>query len=661
MTRNLILSSMLSLMLLNAHCIQAQTIETPIGEKLTGNIIGTELSADYDNYGQSTTTANTKDMAFDGNYDTFFASFERSRTWVGLDLGTPHVVTSVGWSPRLDHEYRVKLGMFEGANQADFSDAIPLYIIPDDGIERTMQYARVDCSRGVRYVRYVGPNDMRCNIAELSFYGHEGVGDDSHLVQLTNLPTVVVNIKDGAEVVEKKTQLDCIVSIISKDGTDILTDSATIRGRGNYSWEQPKKPYRIKFNKKHHVVDSPAKDKKWTLINNYGDKTLMRNVIAFEISRQMGMTYTPYCQPVDVVVNGEYRGCYQLSDQVEVGKNRVDIEKMEPTDIEGDALTGGYFVEVDAHAYEEASWFNSDRGNPVTIKHPDEDDITTEQYDYISQYFQTMEDALFSSRLFYSDNGYRRYLDLDSFLRHFLTCETAGNTDTYWSLFMSKQRGEEQFRVGPCWDLDLSFNNDNRTFPICDHDDFVTMYYTDSYAGNMHDFVSRIIQTDTLAQRRMSQLWSEARDRGLTAEHLCQMADSMATELQQSQDLNFKRWDIMNEYVHQNPQLPGSYEGEVEVIKDYINERIPWMDNKVGYTVGSSVASISHQDGMVYANGESVMLYGYAEGTPYRILSIDGRQMASGRILRWGHSVALARGIYIICIAGERHKIAVDR
>lgn len=147
--------------------------ETP--GKLTGTVIGTTYSVDY-NSGSKSTTVNTKDNVFDGDYDTFFASYDRSQTWVGLDLGEKHVITKVGWSPRVDHQQRVELALFEGANEPDFSDALPIYIVKESCVNRVMQYGDVDCSRGFRYVRYVSPNDVRCNLAELEFYGHKSEG-----------------------------------------------------------------------------------------------------------------------------------------------------------------------------------------------------------------------------------------------------------------------------------------------------------------------------------------------------------------------------------------------------------------------------------------------------------------------------------------------------
>ena len=272
---------------------------------LRGDVIGSRYSVDYNNSSKSE-SVNTKASVYDGNYDTFFASYDRSNTWVGLDLGAKHVITRVGYSPRISQPGRVELALIEGANKPDFSDALPIYIIKEAAEERVMTYADVLCSRGFRYVRYVTPNNCRCNLAELEFYGYKGGGNDSRLYQLTNLPTVVINTDGAVDITSKENEVNSMVYIISDNGRKLLVDEATgVRGRGNASWGFPKKPYRLKFSQKRSPLDAPAKAKKWTLISNYGDKTLMRNILAFEVSRRMGMAYTPYCQPVDLILNGE--------------------------------------------------------------------------------------------------------------------------------------------------------------------------------------------------------------------------------------------------------------------------------------------------------------------------------------------------------------------
>ena len=542
-------------------------------DKLTGTVIGTLESVDYSNTSAPSLTVNTRDCAFDGDLKTFFASYERSYTWAGLDLGTPHVITRVGWSPRNDSQggKRVLLGVFEGANREDFMDALPLYVIDEKGTIGTISYADVNCSRGFRYVRYVGPSDARCNIAELEFYGYAGEGDDSHLYQVTNLPTVTIHTLNGEIPYDKEHDIVSQLTIISDNGTKLLSEPGGTRERGNASRDFPKKPWRIKFDKKQNVLDAPAKAKKWTLINNYGDKTLMRNLLAFELSHRMGMSYTPYGTAVDVLMNGEYKGCYQLCDQIDINKNRVPITEMTPEDNDGDALTGGYLIEVDAYANKETSWFNSNKGNPVTIKSPDDNEITPQQSQYIKNYFNTMEQQ------------WSTYLDLNSFLRHFLVGELSGNTDTYWSVYMYKERNDSKLYTGPVWDFDLAFNNDKRIYPVNQKTDYI--YRSGgSCAGKMKTFVDNIVVSNNAAKQQLLQIWDEVRQAGLTETNVVSFIDDWEQELQQSQRLNFLRWPILSQRVHQNPQALGSYAKEVDVVRQYMKERIAWMDKKLGYT-----------------------------------------------------------------------------
>lgn len=593
-------------------------------DKLTGTVIGTAESVDYSS-GSKSTTVNTCANAFDGNLNTYFASYDRSYTWAGLDLGSPHVITRVAWSPRNDSqgEGRVVLGVFEGANSPDFMDALPLYIITEKGTIGQMSYADVSCSRGFRYVRYVGPSDARCNIAELAFYGHAGEGDDSHLFQLTNLPTVSIHTLNGEIPYDKEHQIVSQLTIISNDGTQLLSETGTTRERGNYSRSFPKKPYRIKFDKKQHVLDAPAKAKKWTLINNYGDKTLMRNLLAFELSKQLGMPYTPYGTCVDVLLNGEYKGCYQLCDQIQIHADRVNITEMTPEDNAGEALTGGYLVEVDAYADQETSYFYSNKGNPVTIKSPDEDQITSQQKNYIKNYFNKME------------SNWQTYLDLNTFLRHFLVGELSGNTDTYWSVYMYKDRNDDLMYTGPVWDFDLAFENDTRTYPINNKSDYV--YRSGgSCAGNMKSFVDKIVINNAAARQQMVDIWDEARHAELTEEHLVDWIDQMEAELDQSQKLNFMRWDIMNTKVHQNPKVWGSYKAEVQNVRRFIKERLLWMDKRLGYTyVPSAISQVAID---------------YTQ--PYEVFSSSG--------LSYGHSLSgLKAGVYIVRQGHAAKKVVV--
>ena len=590
--------------------------------KLSGTVIGTEKSVDYGTNAAST-TVNTRECAFDNDLTTYFAAYDRSYAWVGLDLGEPHIITRIGWAParRNRGDERILLAVFEGANSPDFMDAIPIYIIKNKGTLGKMDYADIVCSKGFRYVRYVGPSDQRCNIGELEFYGHAGKGDESNLARLTNLPTVSIHTENNVEPYDKEHNINALITIVNEKGNKIQTDSGTVRLRGNGSIKFPKKPYRIKYNKKHKVLDSPAKAKKWTLINNYGDKTLMRNLLAFELSRCLEMPYTPYGRSVDVLLNGEYKGNYQLCDHIDDKKNRVEIDTL--ADKSSDQNSTAFLIEVDARAATEKCWFKSEKGTPVTIHYPDDDEITPQQKSYIEDCFNALE------------KDWKKTLDLNTFIRHFLVGELSGNTDTYWSVYMYKHRMNDTIFVGPVWDFDIAFDNDQRTYPVNSKKDF--LYRSGgSTTGNMKKFVDDIVVNDAEAKAKMLEIWGEARENGLTEQHLIDFIDKQVDNLQESQELNFMRWPMMNELVHENPTVWGSYTEEVENVRRFITERLTWMDNKLGYTYNPS--------GIIEATVD------FAK--PYQIYDLLGRSYT-------GSIQHLPQGLYIIKQGNNTKKIQV--
>jgi hypothetical protein len=296
---------------------------------------------------------------------------------------------------------------------------------------------------------------------------------------------------------------------------------------------------------------------------------------------------------------------------------------MTTQDNSGSALTGGYLIEIDAYANQEDSYFYSGKNNPVTIKSPSADSITTQQKNYIRQYFNTME------------KNWSAYLDKNSFLRHFLVGELSGNTDTYWSVYMYKERDDKLFYTGPVWDFDLAFENDDRTYPVNSKNDYI--YRSGgSCTGNMKTFVDNIVIRNAAARAQILEIWDEARQGGLTVENLVAYIDSMETRLEQSQKLNFTRWPIMNTYVHQNPRIWGSYKAEVENVRTFMKERIAWMDKRLNYTYVD--------------NGISDELVDLTQS--YRVYSLSGQPC--GNTLD-----GLRPGIYVVRQGQQARKIVV--
>ena len=585
-------------------------------QKLSGEIIGAEYSY---NGGSVSTTVNTKANAFDGDVSTYFMAYDQSMAHVGLDLGTRHVITRIGFVPRLGTSGAgsTLLGVFEGANSPDFMDAVPLYLISEQPIASSWNFTDVNVSRGFRYVRYVGPAKSRCQIAELQFYGYESDGDDSQFYQVTAIPTLSIHVKDNGIPTTKGQDFQSQMTLVYEGGTLIQEYPLLTRVRGNFSATHENKPYRIKFNdgKSHHMLkgsvndESPAKAKKWTLINNYGDKTLIRNNIAFEVSRRVGMPYTPYCRNVDLLLNGEYRGTYQLTDWLGTDPKRINITEMAEGNTEGEELTGGYIIEMNGYAGNDPVNFTSSHGNPVTVHSPEDDIIQEVQFNYIRDHFNKMEDAVFSSNYTDPEKGYRSLLDLDTFLKYFLSNEFSTNTDMFWQVYMYKHRGDDHIYTGPVWDHDLGLENDRNYYPANEQSDWT---YKVRGAGQWRNLMTRVL-TDPAAEARLQDIWASLRDKEIfTSENIQAYVDSLRQLVGPSARLNHIRWPYLLQQVHCNPKVWGTWDAEVDNVVNYVGGRVTWMDNKLRYnkleTVGGFYQIYSASDLMTFAkfvaNGE---------------------------------------------------------
>jgi len=564
---------------------------TPVESKLSGEIIGTAYSYNTST-GQQSSTVNTKQHAFDGDPETFFCSYSQDMTWAGYDLGTAHVITRVGIMPRnvSGGPEKTLLGVFEGANDPDFMDAVPLYLISQTPSSGQITYYPVNVSRGFRYVRYVSPASARCQVAELEFYGYEGAGDDTQFYQITGIPTVSIHVYNNDVPTTKGEDFESNVTIVYDDGTLIQEYPILTRVRGNFSSTHVNKPYRIKFNdgNSHHMLkgslkdESPAKAKKWTLINSYRDKTLIRNTIAFEMSRWVGLSYTPWCRNVDLLLNGEYRGTYLLCDWLGVDKNRVNITEMTEDCVEGDLLTGGYFFEANGYANSDPVHFTSSRGTTITVHSPDDDAIQDAQFNYLKNHYKKMEESLYSSDYTDPETGYRAYLDVESFLKYILSNEYCNNTDMLWQVFMYKERGDDHIYTGPVWDHDLALENDNVYYPV---DEVDTWTYQVRGVAGMREMTSRVL-SDPLAMARMQEMWGNLRDSGvMTEESVTAYVDSLRERVRESATLNHIRWPYLLQNLPNNPGIWGSWEAEVDHVLNSMIRRLNWMDKKLRYNM----------------------------------------------------------------------------
>lgn len=378
----------------------------------------------------------------------------------------------------------------------------------------------------------------------------------------TGLPVVYVST-DGVAVTNKEDYVQGGVSIIRGfANAPIYTGSLGIRGRGNSTWHMPKKPYRIRLDEGAELLGMPS-NRHWALIANYGDRSLIRNDVAFEISRLLELAYTPRSAYVEVFLNGEYLGNYNLTEHIREGTHRVNI----------DEDNGGYILEADGYAEQEPEHFYTPRGMPITIKFPDEDDITGAQRSFITSYFRTFEEALFAEDFGGEENNYMQYFDMESFVNYYLVNEIAGNPDLWWSMRMYKRNeSDPKIYVGPVWDFDLAFNNDSRL------GDAIHKSMIDA----SHDprvWIQRIA-TDPVFKQAVRERWAEVSDTQLSS--LVGYMEQQTAKLRHSQRYNFMRWPILSSQdIHLNWYVGTSYSDYASFMQNYLEQRLLWLDDYI--------------------------------------------------------------------------------
>lgn len=388
--------------------------------------------------------------------------------------------------------------------------------------------------------------------------------------QLTNLPTFYINTLNSEPVIIKDTYLKGKLTIVSTDVTEAFADSLEIKGRGNSTWTMPKKPYRIKLNKKASLLNRPAKEKSWVLLANYCDKTLMRNAVAFKISELVGLEFTPTARFVDVVLNDQFLGNYMLSDQMEVAKGRVDVETQKTTDITEPNITGGYLLEIDGFASSEPKYFVTNRKMPITVKYPKDDEINEAQFNYISNYTKNFENILFSNNFTDPTAGYRAYVDENSLINWYIASEFTGNSDSFWSTYIYKKRNDPKFYFGPMWDYDIAFNNDYRLGDA-------TKKLMREYAHDPKTWIKRFWE-DPWFQNAVRARWKQLVDNGIETTIL-NYIDETSQLLQQSQQQNFNKWNILDMVVYREVYTFPTYDQGVDYLKSYISNRIAYLNN----------------------------------------------------------------------------------
>ena len=373
----------------------------------------------------------------------------------------------------------------------------------------------------------------------------------------TGLPVMWIETEGRQDITSKEEYLKASFklqeNVTTRGAGDVMIDSVNIKGRGNSTWGLPKKPYALKFNKKVSLINEP-KDKSWVLLANYTDKTMLRNALAFYMGHISNLDYTPRYHFVELILNGRYNGTYQLCEKLKIAKDRVNV---------GD---DGFLMEIDSRATEEADavYFKvAHLYQVINIKDPDVE-YNDENYCYAEKYVTNADSVLFSKNFADPQNGWQKYMDMDSFVDWFIINEITKNNDArLWSsCYMSLKRGEK-LKMGPIWDFDLALGNVD--FNEAHLVNGFWIKDTSWYAQLFKDpaFVAKV-------KERFDYFYSKRDD-------IMRNINENAKYLKYAVQENENKWHTFYTYTWPNYDIWGSYNNEVQSMKEWLNARFEWL------------------------------------------------------------------------------------
>ena len=407
----------------------------------------------------------------------------------------------------------------------------------------------------------------------------------------TELP--VLRLQPASEINSKETYVKTKVTLYDSsldEGRWSPEDGdVDVRGRGNSTWGLPKKPYRIKFPEKFSPVGlNHAKAKSWVILAHDMDKSLIRNHIAFELSRVMfnaaenyhdpsAVMFTPCSKFVNVYMNSYYHGVYQMSDQMEQGDGRIAVEKL--TDKDGsDAgkITGGHIIETDIHSAYPPERFNSSRRIQMNHKYPKDDEYDPAQYSYMENFVNQAEAALYGSNFKDPEKGWRKYMDEKTLADFIIIKEFVGDMDGYTSTYFYKRRGVDKIFFGPIWDCDKGWNNDKRN---TDRNPLGSLmiyagFYMPPYINP--DWFHRLWQDETF-RAFVGNRWAQKRD--VLVETVCRVLDEQPGKMTKAIAANFSVWEFYYQASTEANMPAATYELEIERMRSLTYQRALLLDS----------------------------------------------------------------------------------
>ncbi len=398
------------------------------------------------------------------------------------------------------------------------------------------------------------------------------------------IPIVYINTENSQAITSKDYYLNATIYIdalstgyesFGSSSSPIVTE---VKGRGNYTWTGfDKKPYKFKLDKSDRIMGM-GKSKHYTLLAHADDDmAFLRNTVGFELSRIVGLPYTPMQIPVELMLNGEYLGLYFLTEQIKVTEERLNITEQEDGETDADIITGGWLVEIDNYDddYQIQFMENSSEIIRFTLKSPEI--LSTQQETYITNLLTTTNAAIYNSNKY--DTTWEEYIDLEQLINFYLVQEVMDDAESFHgSCYIYKDRGDdEKFMFGPVWDFGNSFRRDNGKF----------IYQDPPYGQNWIDEIAEFYNFQSDMQYRWNVIYPELSG-------LNDFINDFIDEISTATAYDYCRWSQYG---------TNDLMGDVSTFKSYLNSRISWLHNQwENETVNTNSLSYKEENLAVYPN-----------------------------------------------------------
>ena len=388
------------------------------------------------------------------------------------------------------------------------------------------------------------------------------------------LPIMFINSDEPITSKEYYVKATCYIDALGQERYESLGTAESpiplqIKGRGNWTWKRfEKKPYTLKFDEKVKPLGM-KKNRHFTLLAHADDDlTFLRNTVGFELSRLIGMSYTPAQEPVEVVLNGDYVGLYMLTEKIRIGKNRVEITEQADLATDPEEITGGWLLEIDNYEYEGQIYIpNGDKDqNSVNITIHKPEVLSQEQRDYITAFVEKTDKAIRSQNR--ASVVWEKYIDMDTLARYYIVREIVDDAESFrGSCFIHKDRGDDTKLIfGPVWDFGNAFRRGHNKF-IWQDPPYGSVWISKIYM--FHRFKDCVIN-----------IWKPFL--GMQYPKLDKAIDDFIERIRYAVDCNVARW-------------PDAYTGPIDsrkrLMKQCLAEKVAFLTEEWGEGVNNGIAS----------------------------------------------------------------------